>query len=120
MARVLEAQQPPVWHDWLDRVVVPRKVSRSLRPMAGIVAGFGLCYGVFAALGGSQVVSTTWYIPIILFGAARFRYAGALLTALAATLLSGPLRVGSTAADPPVLWIGRGVVFAIVGVVTSA
>jgi signal transduction histidine kinase len=65
------------------------------------------------------VVSSTWYIPAILFGAARFRYAGGLMTAFAATLLSGPLRVGSTAADPPVLWMNRGVVFAIVGVVTS-
>ena len=119
MSRVLEEQPPPAWYAWLDRMVVPPRVRGSLRPTVAIVIGLGLCYGVSAALGGNRVVSTTWYIPIILFGAARFRYAGGLLTACAATLLSGPLRMGSTTPDPPVLWLGRGVVFAIVGVVTS-
>ena len=119
MSRVLEERPAPAWFAWLDRMVVPRNVHHSLRPAVGIIAGLGLCYALTAALGSNRVVSTTWYIPVILFGAARFRYAGGLLTAFTATILSGPLREGSVAANPPILWIGRGVVFTIVGVVTS-
>ncbi|MGZ6546094.1 MAG: sensor histidine kinase [Actinomycetota bacterium] len=120
MARVLEAERPPAWHGWLDRVVVARGRNRTVRPLMGVVAGLAVCYGVSAALGGNQVVSATWYIPVILYGAARFRYAGGLFTALAAMLLSGPLNANPTTRDPFTLWASRGVVFVIVGVVTSA
>ena len=86
-----------------------------------VCAGFGLCY-MATAMFGSQSVSTTLYVPFILVAAARFRYAGALIAATIATLLSGPMRPAVDAVNDqqPAVWIGRGLVFALVGVVTAA
>jgi K+-sensing histidine kinase KdpD len=86
-----------------------------------IVLAFGCCYGLTMALGGTRVVSTTWYIPAILLAAARFRYRGAVIAAAVATVLAGPLSTTGTGDLERVsLWLGRGVVFAIVGLVTAA
>ena len=84
-------------------------------------AGFGLCYGV-TAMFGSHLVAATWYVPFVLLAAARFRYAGAVVASAIAMLLSGPLRpaVDAASVQQPPVWIGRGLVFALVGAVTAA
>jgi len=105
---------------WVDRVVVPQEGSSTWVAVVVVCAGFTLCYGVTAAL-GSHLVSTTWYVPFVLLAAARFRYVGALVASVVAMLLSGPMRpaVDAATAQQPPVWIGRGLVFALVGVVTA-
>ena len=106
---------------WIDRVVVPQEGHSTWFAVVIVCAGFALCYGV-TAIFGSHLVSASWYVPFVLLAAARFRYAGALVSSAVAMLLSGPLRPAADAASvqqPPV-WIGRGLVFALVGVVTAA
>ena len=102
-------------------MVVPEPQRSTWLAVVIVCAGFALCYAA-TAMFGSHSVSTTWYVPFILVAAARFRYAGALIAAGAATLLSGPLRpaVDAVADQQPAVWIGRGLVFTLVGVVTAA
>jgi signal transduction histidine kinase len=105
----------------MDRVILSRGRRSALATVGLIVLGFGCCYGLTVALGGTRVVSTAWYMPVILLAAARFRYRGAVASAVVATVLAGPL--SSTApsdAEPTSLWIGRGIVFLIVGLITAA
>jgi len=106
---------------WIDRVVVPQEGRSTWFAVVIVCAGFALCYGV-TAMFGSHLVSTTWYVPFVLLAAARFRYIGALIASVVAMVVSGPFRPAADAASvqqPPV-WIGRGLVFALVGVVTAA
>ncbi len=111
----------PVTRAWLDRVILSRGRSSSVATVGLIVLGFGCCYGLTMALGGTRVVSTTWYIPVILLAAARFRYRGATVAAVVATVLAGPLsNTGTGDLEHATLWLGRGVVFVIVGLVTAA
>ena len=106
---------------WIDRVVVPQEGRSTWFAVVIVCAGFALCYGV-TAMFGSHLVSTTWYVPFVLLAAARFRYVGALVASVVAMLLSGPLRpaVDAASVQQPPVWIGRGLVFALVGVVTAA
>ena len=112
---------PTVFRGWIDRVVVPQERRASWFAVVAVCAGFALCYGA-TAMFGSGSVSTTWYVPFILLAAARFRYAGALIASAVATLLSGPMRPAADAASAqqPAVWIGRGLVFVLVGIVTAA
>jgi signal transduction histidine kinase len=113
-------RSPDALRGWIDRVVVPREGRSTWFAVVAVCAGFALCYAATAVF-GSRAVSATWYVPFILLAAARFRYVGALITSAAAMLLSGPIRLAFDAVSdqtPPV-WIGRGFVFALVGVVTA-
>ena len=105
---------------WVDRVVVPQEGRSTWVAAVVVCAGFALCYAATAAF-GSHLVSTTWYVPFVLLAAARFRYVGALVASVAATLLSGPMRpaVDAATAQQPPVWVGRGLVFALVGIVTA-
>ncbi len=105
---------------WVDRVVVPQEGRSTWVAVVVVCAGFALCYAATAAF-GSHLVSTTWYVPFVLLAAARFRYVGALVASVAATLLSGPMRpaVDAATAQQPPVWVGRGLVFALVGIVTA-
>jgi signal transduction histidine kinase len=108
-----------VAHAWLDRVILARGRSASLLAVGAIALGLGVCYGLTMALGGTTVVSTAWYMPMILLAAARFRYPGAAISSAVATVLAGPLS-SLGYAEAPSLWLGRGFVFLIVGLVTAA
>lgn len=110
---------PPLAQSWLDRVLLARGRSATMLSIGAIALGFGVCYGLTMALGGTTVVSTAWYMPIILLAAARFRYRGAILASIVATALAGPLS-NMNDHGAPSLWLGRGAVFAIVGLVTAA
>ena len=102
-------------------MVVPEPQRSTWLAVVIVCAGFALCYAATAVF-GSQSVSTTWYVLFVLVAAARFRYAGALVAAGIAMLLSGPMRpaVDAVSDQTPAVWIGRGLVFALVGVVTAA
>jgi signal transduction histidine kinase len=106
---------------WIERVAVPEPQRTTWLAVVIVSAGFGLCY-TSTAVFGSQSVSTTLYVPFVLLAAARFRYVGALLAATVATLLAGPMRpaVEVVSDQQPAVWIGRGLVFVLVGVVTAA
>lgn len=117
----LEAQPARAWHAWLDRLLISRGRGNEIRAFVEIAAGLALCFGLSWSLGGGKLVSSAWYLPMILIAAGRFRYAGAITTAIAATALAGPvlhLATGST--ERPSLWVGRGVVFLLVGLVTAS
>ena len=72
-------------------MVVPEPQRSTWLAVIIVCAGFALCYAATAVF-GSQSVSTTWYVLFVLVAAARFRYAGALVAAGVAMLLSGPMR----------------------------
>jgi signal transduction histidine kinase len=113
-------RSPDALRGWIDRVVVPREGRSTWFAVVAVCAGFALCYATTAVF-GSRTVSATWYVPFVLLAAARFRYVGALIASVVAMLLSGPMRLAFDAvSDQTVpIWIGRGVVFALVGVVTA-
>lgn len=102
-------------------MVVPQGRLSSWLSVGAICAGFVVCYG-FSWLFGSQSVTPTWYTPLILVSAARFRYRGALVASAVATILAGPLWPATDGSLPQrwTLWVGRGLVFLFVGLVTSA
>ena len=106
---------------WIDRVVLQRGPRAGWLAVIAVCAGFGLCYGTTAVF-GSQAVSATWYVLFVLVAAARFRFAGALVASTVAMLLSGPMRpaLDTLSEQQAPVWIGRGLVFALVGVVTAA
>ena len=112
---------PPAVRGWIDRVVVPEPQRSTWLGVVIVCGGFALCYTTTAVF-GSQSVSTTWYVLFVLVAAARFRYAGALVAAGIAMLLSGPMRpaLDAVSDQQPAVWIGRGLVFALVGIVTAA
>jgi K+-sensing histidine kinase KdpD len=108
-------------HRWIDRAVLSRGRLPSWGVGCVLVAGFGLCYAITYALGGAGSVPASWYTPLVLAAAARFRYVGGIAAAATATLLAGPLVPrGSAERQAPTVWIGRGFVFLFVGVVTAA
>jgi signal transduction histidine kinase len=105
---VQSRRSPVAIRGWIDRVVVPEPQRSTWLAVVIVCAGFTLCYAATAAF-GSGTVSTTLY-------------AGALLAAGVATLISGPMRpaVDAVSDQQPAVWIGRGLVFALLGVVTAA
>lgn len=112
---------PVVLHGWVDRAVTLQQRLSSWLIVGAICLGFGVCYGL-ARLFGSDSLTPMWYAPLILVSAARFRYRGALVASAVATVLAGPLWPVTKGSLPQrsTLWVGRGLVFVIVGVVTAA
>ena len=110
------------WQGWLDRALVSHGSDGSLLAVLAIGGGLVLCYALSWGLGGGRLVASSWYIPMILLAAGRFRYRGAVAAAVAAALLAGPLRRVPALAQPDglTLWLGRGMVFVLVGLVTAA
>ena len=117
----LEAQPLRPWQEWLDRLLVSRGRGSAIRAVVEIGAGLALCFGLSWSLGGGKLVSSAWYLPMILIAAGRFRYMGAVLTAVVATALAGPvLHIATGSTERPSLWVGRGIVFLLVGLVTAS
>jgi signal transduction histidine kinase len=102
-------------------MVVPQRRRSPWLAAAAIGVGFVVCYGLMGLV-GSQSVTQSWYVPLVLVSAARFRYRGAMASAAIATVLAGPLWPEAVGSLPqgPTLWLGRGCVFLCVGVVTAA
>jgi signal transduction histidine kinase len=108
---------------WATRALdLPHRLGRGA---AGVLVAVGLSAAWLATdfLGGPARVSPQWfYLPIIL-AAVRFRYAGALTTALAATVLAGPLMAFDTelgTRQPPAMWISRGCFFVFIALLVAA
>ncbi|MGZ5297064.1 MAG: ATP-binding protein [Actinomycetota bacterium] len=100
---------------------MPQGRLSSWLSVGAICLGFGICYGL-TGLFGSGSVTPTWYTPLILVSAACFRYRGALVASVIATVLAGPLWPVAEGSLPQrsTLWVGRGLVFLFVGLVTAA
>ncbi len=93
--------------------------------LAAILIGLGLlfCYVFTYRLGGASSVAPGWFSLMVLPAAARFRYKGALLTAIGAAILAGPLMpldVSTGTPQPESVWLGRGLTFVVIGIVTAA
>jgi signal transduction histidine kinase len=88
-----------------------------------IVLALLLCYVITYRLGGAGSVAPGWFGLVVLIGAARFRYVGAVVVAVTATLLAGPLMPLDVSMDTPQrvgVWVGRGLTFLLIGLVTAA
>lgn len=86
-------------------------------PLA-IVTLLGACWAVTYLAGGAGRVAPHWFYAPILLGASRFGRAGALLTALCAAALAGPLMPLYVATGTPqdlTDWLTRGAFFVAVG-----
>lgn len=90
--------------------------------VAIVVAVLAACWTVLWLAGGATHVSPhLFYIPIVLAGV-RFGPAGAVLTALASTILAGPLLpadVQAGTAQATSDWLARGVFFVGIGLALS-
>lgn len=93
--------------------------------LAGTLVALGLlfCYVITFRLGGASSVAPGWFALMVLPAAARFQYRGAILTAIAAAILAGPmmpLDVKMAVPQPQSVWLGRGLTFVVIGIVTAA
>ena len=108
---------------WVDHLVVSSGRWSTAVVAIGLAAGLGGSYAVMYALGGARAFAATLFILVVMVAAARFRYAGAVLTALAGGVLAGPLMPFDVATGTPQLpsmWISRAVTLLFVGVVSTA
>ena len=88
-----------------------------------IALGLLFCYAITYRLGGASSVTPGWFALMVLPAAARFRYRGAFLTAIAAAILAGPLMpldVSAGIPQPSSVWVGRSLTFIVIGIVTAA
>jgi EAL domain-containing protein (putative c-di-GMP-specific phosphodiesterase class I) len=88
--------------------------------VALVIVQLGACFTVTWLLGGAGTVPPHWYYLPVLFAGVRFGFRGAIVTALAAAVLAGPLLpsdVGSGTAQAFSDWATRGGFFLLVGVV---
>ena len=84
----------------------------------GIVAAW---LGTYAAGGTKSVLPQLFYLPII-FAASRFGWPGAVLTAVSAGVLAGPvmpLDVSAGVAQSPAAWVTRVLVYVTVGLLVA-
>ncbi|MGH2595738.1 MAG: sensor histidine kinase [Actinomycetota bacterium] len=108
---------------WTDALLLRGANVRSPFVVILIVLGLLLCFTVTYRLGGAGSVAPGWFSLVVLIGAARFRYVGVILVSAAATLLTGPLMPLDVATDTPQhvgVWVGRGLTFLVIGLVTAA
>lgn len=108
---------------WVDHLVASSGRWSTVVVATGVAGGLGASYVLMYALGGARAFAATLFILLVMVAAVRFRYAGAVLTALVAGALAGPLmpfdvRVGIP--QLPSMWISRGVTLLLVGVVSTA
>lgn len=124
----MEPPAPPVTDEdrigrWTDAILLRGANVRSPFVVTVIVLALLLCYVITYRLGGAGSVAPGWFGLVVLIGAARFRYVGAVVVAVAATLLAGPLMPLDVSMDSPQrvgVWVGRGLTFLLIGLVTAA
>jgi len=91
------------------------------RPVVAVAATLAMLGGSWLIaynVGGENLVPPLWFFVAIIFAAVRFGALGALVTALAATVLAGPLLPADTAtgaAQALDRWATRGVFFVAIG-----
>ena len=114
---------PAPAHRWVDNLVESSGRWSTVVVAVGLAAGLGASYAMMYALGGARAFAATLFILLVMVAAVRFRYTGAVLTALVGGALAGPLMPFDVAAgtpQPPSMWISRGVTLLLVGVVSTA
>lgn len=108
---------------WTDAVLLLTPQIPSFVAGITVLLGLAIAYAVTYLLGGAASVAPGWFALVILPAAARFRYRGAILVSAAATLLAGPLMPLDVSARLPQrlgVWVGRGLTFLVIGLVTAA
>ena len=108
---------------WIDAVLLLSDRVPSYLAVILIVLGLLFCYTITYRLGGAGSVAPGWFSLVILTAAARFRYRGALIVSAAATFLAGPLMPLDVDKGIPQrlgVWVGRGLTFFVIGIVTAA
>jgi two-component system, OmpR family, sensor histidine kinase KdpD len=115
------ASDPPA--GWMTRALdLPSRLGR-VPALVLIAAGIGAVWVTADASGGAGNVSLHWfYLPIIL-ATFRFRYVGAVASALAASVASGPLLPLDTAVGAPQpvgLWLPRAFFFLLIALLIAA
>jgi len=124
----MESPAPPVAEEdrigrWTDAALLRGANIRSPFVVTVIALALLLCFVITYRLGGAGSVAPGWFGLVVLIGAARFRYIGAIGVAVAATILAGPLMPLDVAMDTPQrtgVWFGRGLTFLLIGLVTAA
>ena len=108
---------------WTDAALLRGESVRPSFVVTVIVLGLLLCFAVTYRLGGAGSVAPGWFALIVLLAAARFRYVGAIVVSAIATLLAGPLMpldVAMGTAQRVGVWVGRGLTFLVIGLLTAA
>jgi EAL domain-containing protein (putative c-di-GMP-specific phosphodiesterase class I) len=104
-----------------------RVLDTSLRTGTGFAAALvtlaivAAWLGTYAEGGTKSVLPQLFYLPII-FAASRFGWPGAILTAVAAGVLAGPvmpLDVSAGTAQSPAAWAARLVAFLMIGLLVA-
>lgn len=111
------ARRHPGWQDLTGLVVGAASRTSTSSSVLLVVAGLLGSWALGLALGGAHVSPHWFYLPI-LYAALRFGPPGALLTALGATVLAGPLLpedVAAGIAQDPAQWAVRGAAFVVLG-----
>jgi signal transduction histidine kinase len=108
---------------WLERGLSIIARPRTGPALTAVATLMGACFlATYLAGGANYLAASLFCLPVVLAGA-YFRYTGAVLSAMAASILAGPLiplDISSHLAQPPSLWVGRGVIFMIVGLLTAS
>lgn len=108
---------------WLDKALVRSGQSHGVVVSMAVALLMAACFAAGYVAGGASYLTASWFcLPVVLAGA-HFRYRGALVAAFFATLLAGPLmplnvELGITQA--PSLWVGRGAIFLLIGLLSAA
>lgn len=111
------ARRHAAWQDLTGRVVGAASRTSTTSSVLLVIAALLGSWALGLALGGARVSPHWFYLPI-LYAALRFGPRGALLTALAATALAGPLLpedVSAGVAQDPAQWAVRGAAFVVLG-----
>jgi EAL domain-containing protein (putative c-di-GMP-specific phosphodiesterase class I) len=99
-------------------------MSASWLGAAGVVlAALTACTALSLAAGEATLTPKYWFFFPIMLAAARFRWRGALVTSLAATVLAGPVlpsTVPVSNAQELASWLTRGLFFVVMGQVLAA
>ena len=108
---------------WLERGLAGLARPRTGLVTTGVAALMGACFFATYLAGGASFLAASWFfLPVVLAGA-HFRYLGTAVTAIAASILAGPLMpldITSRLAQPPSLWVGRSLIFIVVGLLTAS
>jgi peptidoglycan/LPS O-acetylase OafA/YrhL len=97
--------------------------SSWLGGVAVVSAGLAVCTGLCLVLGEATLTPKYWFFFPIMVAAARFRWRGALITALAATVLAGPVipsPIPVSASQELASSLTRGIFFVVMGQVLAA
>ena len=92
------------------------------RIKARIVAGLALAWAISPTFGGQEYVSPIWFVAPILWAAFNQRALVAVLVAMVAAVLAGPLTpadVAAGTAQPLSLWASRGLFFIFLALAVS-